>query len=552
MNILISENDKNYKNLTSSSSIHSNVTISQILSRWIWRAAIVCILSYIECDAHDAKTRQKPINELTQLDDVLSFLSPMAQMGLDVAHRRPRSSSFDDNYNHFVREFKHDKSSKLRSYGDTSDSSENSDESDERYAKDRKDKVKSRANVRSKADKGKKKKCKVERRLDMKCMVCFDPKNDEKSESCQLSTEPNKKNFEYSSDEKYTSKNKARDSHESNESNDSDDNESGSNENKNKTKNNDSAKKSEADEQTDLQKRPAPKPSGAGGQFKPPFNMNRNAPPRFIPFNSRAPQVFPAIYNPSPRYFNGPPGAVRYRTVNTPYGAQRVRVITLANGSQLLQATAPPTPSRQRFNPAQETRPQRDINGELGESGGNARDVHANLPWNLATPHFVESISGDWSRCRKIVENHQTCIECLQNDGRKKECMYSNQAKPDNFYKSYSTMKSYENQPYAFEMPKVMSARHVEHKTHSAYTTHANKTEANNGDHRGKGKEAAKVIQSGNSTSMSEVKKAPLTQPIDAASDVIYGIQKPEQLALFFKTAEPEPFKGKVKETAKA
>lgn len=452
-------------------------------------------------------------------------------MGLEVAHRRPRRVITDD-YNHFVRDFKQNKSSKLRSYRDTSGSKENSDESDERYGNDRKDKVKSRANARTKSDKGKKKKCKVEKRLDMKCMICYDPKNDEKSESCAFNTEPNKKNYEYSSDEKYSSKNKARESHDSNESNDSDENESGSNEKDDK--------KSEADEQKDLQKRPAPKQPQAGAG-RPPLN-NRNPPARFIPFNSRAPQVFPAIYNPSPRYFNGPPGAIRYRTINTPYGAQRVRVVTLTNGAQVLQATAPPAPNRQRFVPyAPETRPQRDINNELGgESGGNA----ANLPWSLATPQFVESISGDWSRCRKIVENNQMCIECLQSDGRKKECMYSNQAKPDNFYKSYSTMKSYENQPYAFEMPKTMNSRHIEHETHSAYKTHVDKTDGI-ADNKGKIKPALKIVQSGNSTVTGDVRKAPLNQPINAASDVIYGIQKPEQLALFFKTTEKESLNGK-------
>lgn len=517
------------------SKLHSfSFSFKQIPNKLLWHAIVAWILSLAECKS-DGTT-----NEVGGIDDVLSYLSPLVQMGFEVVNRRPRHT-FNQQYNRLARDYKTDK------YRIDANSSEESDEeSNEHYGNDRKNKVKNRANSRNKDkdSKNKKKKCRIEKRLDMKCTICYDPKNDEKSESCALSTDPKNTNFEYSNDEKYSTKNKGRDNNDSDESQ-SDDN-SG-----NESESNENDQNSNDDEQKDLQHRPVPQPKQPQPTQPPKPKFNNHNQPRFIPFNSRAPQVFPSIFNPSPRYFNAPANAVRYQTINTPFGVQRVRVVTLSNGARILQpiAQTPPQssssagagaagsgtvpPNRQRFAPhgfnpfgVQEMRPQRDLNTELRESG-----VQPNIPWSMATPQFINSINGDWLQCRKIMENQQTCIECLQSDGRKKECIYSNQAKPANSYKSYSSMKSYENdQPYAFEMPKATVARVEQHKTHEAYTMHVNRGNGNSKDT----KENSSIADGVDTASRHREK--PLTQPINAATDVVYGIQQPEQFALFFQT----------------
>lgn len=507
----------------------------------------MCTLSLAQCLEADADDSQA---NLMAIDDVFPYLSSMVQSGLDVAQRRPRNT-FDTDYDQFVRDFNTGQSAKLRSHHGSSSDETGYDQSSSR---DRKQRGKNRTHVRAnlKDGKGKKKKCKVEKKLDMTCTICYDPKNDEKSEKCALTPEPKKKNYEYSNDEKYSSK-KQHDSHESDEDQSEEDSDEGSDESDDTDT---SGEQRSDDEQKELKHHPvveqppqqqpqhqqhpqaqAPPPPQPG-QYKPVYNSRVQ--PRYTPFNSRAPQVFPAIFNPSPRYFSQPSNGVRYQNINTPYGAQRVRLITLPNGVKVLQGTTPTTShNRQRFGPstganrnqhgAEEVRPQRDLADDLSANG-----ARSNWPWSLATPQFVQSLSGNWSQCRKIVENQQTCIECLQSDGRKKECMFTNQAKPEkeNFFKSYSSTKHYDNEQPAHGQanggkPKAIVSRVVKHKTHEAFTSLV--------DH-GNGNESTDLNGADDAETANAPDETAPGQQDGAAANIVYGIQKPEQYGLFYQT----------------
>lgn len=264
---------------------------------------------------------------------------------------------------------------------------------------------------RIKQESGKTKKskyCKPEKRGNMLCNVCHNPKNDEKSESCKF-TDPKDKKYAYSNEKNYSHKE------------------------------NDDDRESFEEAREFTTKRPP----------------QQNGPPRFNgprPYNNRYP-IKPIPPQSTYRRIPRPPGPysiIRYRTVSLPR-PQRIRIITLPG-----PPPPPPPPLATPLPSAQynqrpypfttlETRPQRDtvwlqnrrpyseqLVAPQNESKSHEIEL---LPDHLnqsTDAEFADFTSKDWSDCRKYTEGELLCFECGQKTGAiGKECMFATKKKPE-------------------------------------------------------------------------------------------------------------------------
>lgn len=498
----------------------------------------------------------------------------MAQIGIETSHRRTPRDAFERGYQEFLKNYYDDHSTPRRSYyyyqdSNENDSNENSGHGDsygsssEEHKRKNVDKTKNYRNNKGrnkynsarqhrddpkKSHKKKSKHCKSEKRGNMMCSVCYDPKGDEKSESCS-----------FNKDTKYSTKNNDNTSGEDSRSGSYEDSSSSSS-----NENNDSS--SGEDEQNNLRKKPnpiGPYQQQNPVQYNPRYNSYRPLPP-FVPRNV-GPQVFPPAYNPYPRYDlnNLPPNyaLVRYN----PYGQRTFRLVTPPNPVKLQVAPQNNNNNNNRLRsspnrpiPLQEMRPPRDINGAHSESQlSNITREHrmsyeypSRHPRNHASREYSDFVNRDWTSCKKSIENQQICFECHVDGGMKKECMYSTATKPENYFKSYSKTHTYRNKyhPYEFETPDPIVSNQAKRKqknnnakinnnnndnsneNDSVYYPHFSSLDSNHTDIIGDKQLHLNILDFNNN-------QRPQAQPLRSATDIIYGIRKPgaEPLALFFK-----------------
>lgn len=554
------------------------------------------IISTVESNAVESSTKHDIQNEIpNNVEFFRDVVSPITHMEFGVEKRTRRNSEFDRGYNEFLRNYHNDNAASDRrgryqvNESDESESDESSSTSDEddddngesesSESDENRKKYKSKASGKNKkaeqnAAKKKSKHCKTEKRGNMLCNICYNPKNDEKKESCSYNSDPKDKNYEYSEDSSYSTKDKQPESLEEDDSDSEND---------------------ESDES-----RPAKKKHPPAVNRHPPPGNNRHLQygPRFYlprqhPNQNYGPQTFiPQAFQPislrptgsrpiriqiksaPPSPPPGPPPTValiRYRTIETPFGSQHIRLITYPSGPppsypQQNHSNRPPQQyNRRPVSAAQEQRPPRDINplGAHSESlVSNVTKEHQfehlpNHSLNGANREYAAFMSKerDGSRCRKAIENDQICFECYVDGERRKECMYAN-VRPDNFYKSYSMSKKFNNyHPYKFDLPIATVSKHSMHSQQKS-KSHSSKQHNKNKDYSAEqfgGNSGSDEYY--NSNLKYEIPKnhvndwdfhhsdkdeqRPQAQPLHSSiSDVIYGRARPgpEPLALFFQT----------------
>lgn len=557
----------------------------QISNVWLIKFIVFSSLSSIECKIVNDDSRNNLKKQISDYDEVLRFIGPMAQIGFETTHRRTPRDAFDRGYQEFLKNYYEDHSTPRRSYYYYRDSNENgskesSDDSSsdsngnssEEHKRKNGDKTKNFRNTNGKgrnknnnarqhhnepkkSNKKKSKHCKSEKRGNMMCSVCYDPKNDEKSESCS-----------FNKDTKYSTNSNDNTSREDSRSGSYEDSSSSS------SKENDDSSSDES-EQKNLRKKPHS--TSAAGPYQRPNPVHYPFRP-FSPFAPRnvGPQVFPPVYSPYPRYDlnNLPPNYALIRYTNslaTPYG-RTFRFVTPPNSAKL---QAPPQNNKSSNNnrlrsssnrpiSLQDMRPPRDINGAHSESRfSNVTKQHrmsneypSNHPRNHATREYSDFVNRDWASCEKSIENQQICFECHVDGGMKKECMYSTASKPQNYFKSYSTTHTYKNKyhPYEFETPDPIVSNQPNHKQKNYNRSRA---KSNNNHNDSSYYSPFLSLDSSSNVKQTDIiadkplhlnifdfnnndsYQRPQAQPLRSATDIIYGIRKPgaEPMALFFK-----------------
>lgn len=416
------------------------------------------------------------INPITHLEMIKQTIE------LDKRVRRnPQRSSFDRGYDEFLRNYRKDGPSdtggnykvKERSAEEQqSESNENDDDednsndddddaSDEKSSSSKKKKSYKKHDddydrIKHESDKTRKgKHCKSEYRGNQLCNICYNPKNDQKSESCKQSSGPVKdKNYAYSNEKKYSHK-------------ESDD---------------DRESFEETHEFTT--KRP---------QL---YNPPRPYPNRYPVRSPSGTPIYRRI--PRPNSYS----IIRYRTnVPIPRQAQRIRIITIP-GPPPPHATPLPAAHyikqsqlNQRPFPftAPENRPQREsdynrrpyseqLKSPANESKKLSDDIEL-LPKNYDKKddgEFAEFVADDWSDCKQYTEGELLCFECDQNGARNKECMFASKKKPGETRQAYAKSNAYdyeksssegEEQEEEEEPLKKSSSNRRQAKIHPAWRT---------------------------------------------------------------------------------
>lgn len=382
---------------------------------------------------------------------------------VSTVSRVQRKSDFDRGYDEFLRNYHNDNGierhgryrvqesneddhsnsdeTSSESVADSPESqSEESDESNEEY----KMKPQHKSNKSQKNGAGQKKPtnkktnkfCKKEKRDNMLCTICYDPKDDETAESCSYNSEPKEHNYAYSEDSS-TGTGKKNEDLESFESRESENN------------NNAGHKKIRTNRY--------------------PVYNGRQRPSFYAPFPIRAPSTRnygPAFYlhhstSPSKplrlQMTNLPSDVtvVRHRTHNiqSPYRSQRIRLITYPNQSPYFSPnlhTGQPSPAK-----LSDRKPPGDFAGAQSEKQSfHVTKEHPSeyLPSRLISETRRKSFSiikNDGSKCKKFIENNKVCFECNLKGKRRKECTYK--SKPKDFFESFSTSKksSKKHKPHA-------------------------------------------------------------------------------------------------------
>lgn len=329
------------------------------------------------------------------------------------------------------------------------DQDDDEGESDEKSDENRKRYRSKPTNAKSKSiNKKKGKLCKNEKRKNMLCNVCYNSKNDEKTESCSYNSEPKGKSYAYSED-------------------------------KSKGYNNDKGSREELEDDEEAENVKKRKP--AVHQYA--VNEPR---PRYYPRNPHAefgPQTFePQTYRPRGaqpyRYqIRGlPNGAVvRYRTTEVPLQRVRINSVPYQRPPQYAPQKYSYRPQQyQRYYALRDIRPPRDINGAHSESSVlNVTKEHqfkylpnAASHGNYRGPEQAPQTSKDWSSCKKVISENQVCFECFVEGERRRECVFAN---PDTFFKSFSTLTKYSsNHPYAYDVPLPTVSKHSKHSSHKS------------------------------------------------------------------------------------
>lgn len=591
---------------------------------------VTWIVWTVECNAVEQSKQSIQNDDHSNVEFIGRDVGLITHMELEDEKRIRRDSAFDRGYNEFLRNYHKDNGVERHgryqvNESDENESAESSDESDEDDDNDDDDdesesneSEESRKKYRSKPQKtgknkkaeqntGNKKKskhCKTEKKLNMICNICYDPKNDRKEESCSYNSDPKEKNYAYSEDSSYSNKNP-----ESLEggNNDDDDEREGP------------RKKRPPQQQPPVKKYPG------NHRHQPQYQHNPQQAPRFYGpahpprangYQNYGPQTFlPQSYQPISmrppgrpiriRIKNGPPppigpsgpppnvALIRYRTVEPPFGSQHIRLITYPSGPGPAPIFSPQNPPPNRLPPqpqqpqyynnnnnnrpvasAQELRPPRDINGAHSESLlSNVTKEHLfeYLPNHMdstVNSKYEAFISKDWSRCIKTIELNQVCFECYVDGERRKECMFANVNRPDNFYKSYSTSKKFNtNHPYEYDMPVPSVSVHTKHsqqnsKSHSTQRNKNKDVEQFGGHGHGddgddyssgydrfenelktKNHEKRPTDSDDWDSSYNDKPVRPQSRLPTSVADIIYGTVKAgqEPLALFFKT-DPTTF----------
>lgn len=531
------------------------------------------IISTIECNVVDQNKQVIQNEELRNAEIIRFNTDPVTHMEIGEERRFPRHSAFDRGYEEFLRnyyndndierrgkyrvheseEIESDESSGSNSDEDGNDDDDDNDESESVESEERITRLRSPPknkpnngkpqikNPEPNANRKKSKHCKNVKRDNMLCNVCYNPRNDEKSESCSFSSDPKEDNYSYSED---SSKGYSSKSPESLEEEDED--------------------SSEYDERKSQKKKKYPngyRHPQQSPRFYPPFLQR--------PFANYGPQTFlPPSYQPISRpgrrqptrqsqIKNAPVAVVRYRTVETPFGSQRIRLISYPNRNQPAFPSQKYRKEKSKYRHqdfGQEIRPPRDINGAHSERllSNVTKEQKEHLTDDLPSHSNDEAdrkylgkyktfINKDWSKCKKLVDDKQICFECYVDGERRKECMFVNANKPSNFYESYSaSKKSQTNQPYAFEYPTESEIKHSKNfdkiqpdsikssENKNEYSEHFNSEDNYNEHFETNSKTPDKEKTIIDSADKNNKQNPPQEQKIRSISDIIYGVAKPE------------------------
>lgn len=406
--------------------------------------------------------------------------------------RNPQYTAFDRGYDEFLRNYRQDNglrrdNVKVKESDDQSESDEteetddddgggDDDDDDDDDASDerpRKGKNKEDDYRRIKQESSKPRKsnyCKTERRGEMLCTICHNPKTDDQSESCGYSSEPKGKKISYANEKKKSHR-------------ESDD---------------DRESFEEGREYTT--KRPNP------------FNAQRPLINRY-PVQRNIPQgTYRKILAP-----NTPYSIIRYRTVTVPR-PQRIRIITLPGpvpSLPHLNNPLAPIPLRPRPPAGTDIRPQRDtgwlqnrpppslqltapklniptkkpkeseISSESAPNSSESieetiEDTKSNeieiIPEYFDKNNdgeFAELLDRDWSSCRNFTEGELFCYECDQANGSKnKECQFTTKKKPDESRQAYAKSKAFHYEQNTHE-PLRSPSNHRRAKIHPAWQSAA-------------------------------------------------------------------------------
>lgn len=389
---------------------------------------------------------------------------------IDQAARIRRKSDFDRGYNEFLKNYHNENDierhgryrvqesdendSNNESSNESSDESvenssesesEESDEKENEYRMGPQTKSRQKNNKNKNKNKNKNdnqnsnqmhnnKRCKMEKRKNMLCAVCYNPENDEKTESCSYESEPKEHNYAYSEDTTtgLGSKDKELESFES-----SDENEFVKSKKVPKVK---KVYRNRIPHQVNRFYPPYP--------IRPPSILNYG-PQSFVPQPLLPQRGKPIKYQQK----NPPPDVTvfRYRTVETPFTSQRIRVIAYPNRSSYIKKQIDKRPTNKDL----EMRPPRDTNGEESESlWSNVTKEHQfeYLPSDLGNGPLRRYFNNKGGpKCKKFIEKNKMCFECYVEGERRKECMFT--TKPKRFFESFSTSKKFSNKrkPYEFD-----------------------------------------------------------------------------------------------------
>lgn len=267
------------------------------------------------------------------------------------------------------------------------------DGSDEDY-----DRVKQESNKKKKS-----KHCKTEKRGNMVCNVCHNPKNDESSEQCSYSSDPPDKKYAYSKGKKFNSKD------------------------------NDNSREDQEQHRELTTRRPQ-------------FYHYRHNHPVSPPHYRKYPQ--PAIRYGTPRY-----------QIYRPIPAMILRPTTHYYPRKQQPSRYP----RRYTQVGQESRLHKDVIGyEYGRprnsamkrvKNNNQRVKSKRTPKNEhvfgrasdenVDQKFADFITKDWSNCERSFENGLICYECDDKKGSHKECMFVSANKPNGSHSGYSKIYKY-------------------------------------------------------------------------------------------------------------
>lgn len=486
--------------------------------------------------------------------------------------RLKRKSDFDRGYDEFLRNYHNDNDverhgryrvqesdeSVSNESDETSESVEDSvgsesEESEETRVKSKPQSKSSNGKQKIKntepTAKKKNKHCKMEKRKNMLCTICYDPKDDEKTESCSYNSEPKDHNYAYSEDSStgYGTKDREPESLEGRGSNEFDESEG--------------RRKAPRSKKPQLNKfnrypvyRQPQQPRFYPTYSIRPFSNQNYGPQTFVP---HAFQPLPGMRGKPVRLqMNGPPPGVtviRYRTSEPSFSSQRIRVITY-----------PTQPNHQNQSPkhhrpltsSAEMRPPRDINGAQSESLlSNVTKDHLieYLPSHLsneASRKYLRFTKKGGPKCRKSIENNKMCFECYVEGERRKECMFT--SKPKHFFESFSkSKKSNTKNPHTFDnLPESKSKYSQSSNEPELHHTKRNKNKVDgkqrlensdrfNADMKTIISNERKLPNLPDKLSYSSNdRNPPKFQPPRAVPDVIYGTTRSqaEPLALLYQT----------------
>lgn len=411
--------------------------------------------------ANIKNTKQSDVVKYDPNVDPITHLEMIAQtIEMDRRVRRnPQSKSFDRGYDDFLRNYQGDNDRRdnykvKESEEDRSESDENDDEEDSsggvedddeasheksRGAKNRDKNYKKKNDDdydRIKQESGKSKTskyCKREKRGNMLCNICDNPKNEEKSESCKLNSDPKDKKYAYSNEKKYSHKD------------------------------DDEERESFEEAREFTTKRP-----------QRPFN-NR------YPIKPNPPQLtYRRVQRP-----NVPYSIIRYRTIPLPR-PQRIRIITLPGPPPSLPPATPLPTAQYRPYPftVLESRPQRDTVWLANRRPYSEHLIAPqNGPLNKSNPHdhadrqYAKVVTKDWSECRKYIDGELLCFECEKNNGNSnKECMFATHNKPEENRQPYAKSNTYDLEKDDREQSTKTAPKRRQAKIHPAWQISSNST----------------------------------------------------------------------------